>query len=107
MFGGPLKTLLIAFLTLFSYCKDRELRGYTEPSEDGQTYLVVLDDNGGGCGSIFLNGKVWPHPIGGKGLITPGSQELDCRDPSSFIEDQGIGFVVEKGTVFYFDYWGP
>ena len=80
-------------------CHDRELRGYSEPSRDAQTYLVVDDDNGGGCGPIRVDGEPWPHPVRSPGLIAPGDHVIECGGE--------IGFSIKPGTTFHFDYWGP
>jgi hypothetical protein len=37
-----------------------------------KTYLAITDDNGGGCGPIEVDGKLWRHPIGKAGQIEPG-----------------------------------
>lgn len=80
-------------------CRDRELRGYSKPSRDGQTYLVVDDDNGGGCGPILVDGKRWPHPIHTPGPIAPGEHVIGCGGE--------IRFGIKAGMIFHFDYWGP
>lgn len=80
-------------------CGDSHLRGSVEPSRDGKTYLIVADDNGGGCGPILLNGKPWPHDIGVAGEIAPGIQTIECGG--------SMQFDVPQGVVFTFDYWGP
>jgi hypothetical protein len=54
---------LRAALTL-SACSDRHLRGAIENSPDGKTYFGVIDDNGGKCGSLKVDGVVWPHWMG-------------------------------------------
>lgn len=83
-------------------CDDGHLRGSVSPSPDKSTYLVVADDNGGGCGQIFVDGKVWPHAIGVRGPIQPGDHGISCGDAAP-----NITFSVPSGVVFTFDYWGP
>jgi hypothetical protein len=83
-------------------CDDGHLRGSVSPSSDKSTYLVVADNNGGGCGQIFVDGKAWPHAIGVRGPIRPGEHGISCGDPASDIK-----FSVPAGVVFTFDYWGP
>ena len=39
-------------------CASRDLRGRSTPSKDGQTYLVIADDNGGKCGPMRVDGAV-------------------------------------------------
>ncbi len=80
-------------------CQERELRGKIAQSDDGQTYLVVEDDNGGGCGPIIVDGKQWQYPIHVRGLVKPGHHVISCGGE--------IEFEIKKGTTFHFDYWGP
>ena len=87
---------------LIAGCDDGHLRGSVSPSSDKDTYLVVADNNGGGCGQIFVDGKAWPHALGVRGLIRPGEHGISCGDPASDIK-----FTVPAGVVFTFDYWGP
>lgn len=75
------------------------LRGRAVVSPDGETYLVVDDDNGGGCGPIRVDGKVWKYPIGSPGPIAAGNHVIACGGE--------IEFVVPTGKTFHFDYWGP
>ena len=65
----------------------------------GKTYLVVDDDNGGRCGPLILDGKVWPYKIGELGIIEPGDHDLACP--------LNVGFTVKAGMEYHFDYWGP
>lgn len=78
-----------------------ELRGKVEKSSDGKTYLAIVDNNGGGCGAIYVDGKVWPHPIGKAAPIEPGSHTIACP------KDAKIEFNIQSGVVFKFSYWGP
>jgi len=90
---------IIIFSFLVFGCAEYELRGKVTQSEDGKTYLVVLDDNGGKCGPITLNGVLWPYPLGVAGKVKPGGKILKCGAT--------IGFDVRKGTTFHVTYWGP
>lgn len=90
---------LILAPLLISGCGDDHLRGSAEPSNDGKTYLSVIDDNGGICGPIKLDGKIWPHPIGMPGITTLGVHIIECGSE--------IEFDIPPGVVFKFDYWGP
>ncbi|CZF79639.1 hypothetical protein [Grimontia marina] len=76
-----------------------ELRGRYLPSPDGKTYLVVEDDNGGMCGPLTVNGKEWPHGPYQKAEVTPGDVTIECGS--------WITVHVQKGTTYYFGYWGP
>ena len=80
-------------------CGESDLRGTWSPSKDGKTYLAVIDDNGGGCGPIKVDGKVWPHRIGEAAQITPGTHTINCGGD--------IEFDIRPGVVYKFNYWGP
>jgi hypothetical protein len=67
-----------ASLVLCVDCTHRQLRGSATPSQDGYTYLAVMDDNGGKCGPIKVDGKVWPFSIRQSGRIEPGSHTIEC-----------------------------
>lgn len=90
---------LIFIIFTIQGCTKTELRGYSEASEDGQTYLVVMDDNGGNCGPIIVNNEEWPYSIGERGSVNAGEQNIECGGV--------ISFDIKKGTTFYFNYWGP
>ena len=91
-------TSFLALLVCIS-CTDPELRGSVAQSSDGKTYLAVADDNGGQCGPLLVDGKVWPHPIGQAAPIAPGDHSIQCGSE--------IAFSIKPGTVYTFDYWGP
>jgi hypothetical protein len=91
--------LMFAALLACVACSEGDLRGSFKASQDGQTYLVVADDNGGHCGPIKIDGKVWPHRIGQAGRIDPGHHTIECGGE--------IGFDIRSGVVYRFDYWGP
>src|SRR5262245_64454972 len=78
-------------------CDDGHLRGSVAPSQDGKTYLAVVDDNGGQCGPILVDGNAWPHRIGEPGPITPGRHSIECGT--------SIEFDIPTAVVFSFDYW--
>ena len=89
---------LLLILTLVS-CGDGILRGWEEKSDDGLTYLVIQDNNGGECGILFVDGKEWKYGIDVKGRVEPGLHTIECGG--------AIEFEIKEGTIFYFDYWGP
>ncbi len=76
-----------------------ELRGRYKSSPDGKTYLVIEDDNGGQCGPLLVDKKVWPHVLYSKGEIEPGERNIECGT--------WMGITVKEGTTYYFNYWGP
>ena len=80
-------------------CGHRDLRGSISLSPDGHTYLIVADDNGGQCGPLTVDGKIWPHPIGARGQVEPGAHVIKCGGE--------ISFSVPAHYIFRFDYWGP
>jgi hypothetical protein len=96
---NPLMVLTLTLFLACVACNKRDLRGTFTASQDGQTYLVVVDDNGGRCGPIKLDGRAWPHGIGEMGQIDPGHHTIQCGGE--------IGFDIRSGVVFKFDYWGP
>ena len=95
-----IRLLLFSILVAsFCSCGDGILRGEEVTSLDGQTYLVVKDDNGGGCGPILIDGVEWNFKINEPGKINPGVHTIECGGK--------IEFEIKEGTIFYFDYWGP
>jgi hypothetical protein len=96
------RLVLVTLAALLSCagCGDRrELRGSFKASQDGNTYLVVVDDNGGQCGPLKVDGRFWPQPIGQAGRIEPGHHTIECGEQ--------VDFDIRPGVVFKFDYWGP
>lgn len=77
------------------------MRGEVEPSLDGRTYFAIIDDNGGACGPMTLDGEIWPHPIDAPRPIEPGTHRVQCGG------EGGVEFDVPEGAVFKFDYWRP
>ena len=76
-----------------------ELRGRYKPSTDGKTYLVIEHDNGGGCGTLSVDGIPWPYPLHEAGEIEPGTRTIRCGGE--------ITIEIKPGTIYHFDYWGP
>ncbi len=86
-------------LSLCAGCDDGHLRGEVSKSSDGRTYFGVIDNNGGQCGPLKVDGVLWPHPIGKVVPFEPGTHTISCGGE--------ITFTVPAGVVFKFDYWGP
>jgi hypothetical protein len=93
---------ILACAFLVSGCAKHQLRGKAVRSADGKTYLVVDDNNGGGCGAILVDRREWRHSLHVQGAIEPGAHQIACGDPDYF-----ISFKIAAGTTFHFDYWGP
>jgi hypothetical protein len=93
-------TILTIILSTVSIgCEQSDLRGSWKKSKDGKTYLIVADNNGGGC-LLLVDGKPWTHRVGEWVLIEPGKHNIAC----------GYGdfpFVIQDGFVYKFRYWGP
>jgi len=98
--------IIIILLLFFTSCQC-QLRGKSKNSKDNLTYLVIEDDNGGQCGSMIVDGKLWPQKIGEPGLIEPGIHSIRCGTIQNGILESDITFEIKKGTTYYFNYWGP
>jgi hypothetical protein len=96
---NPLTLAVLVAALSCAACRGRDLRGSVKASQDGKTYLVVADDNGGYCGTVKVDGTVWTQPVGHAGRIEPGRHTIECGEK--------ISFDVRPGVVFSFDYWGP
>jgi hypothetical protein len=67
----------IVAITLLRFEPTKTLRGYSWRTHDGNTYLIVVDDDSRNDIQHVLDGKAWPHPINHRGPITPGAHKLD------------------------------
>lgn len=76
-----------------------ELRGWYKPTQDGKTYLVIEDDNGGECGPLLVDKKEWLHGLGSEGEVEFGTRTIECGTV--------LSITVQEGTVYYLNYWGP
>ena len=91
-------TLMLTMLLVSGCGDDGHLRGYVTKSEDGKTYLAIVDDHND-C-PIKVDGKDWTVSTGEPGSIAPGDHVIECYGGQ-------IRFQVPEGAVFHFDYWGP
>ena len=92
-------SLIIGLFIILYFASNSYLRGSVSSSSNGKTYLSILDDNGGKCGPIFVDDKIWEHPLKKKALISPGKHKIKCGTE--------IEFKIPKGVLFEFNYWGP
>lgn len=92
-------SLLVLLLCLACNHSHSQLRGSFAQSQDGKTYLAIMDDNGGHCGPINVDGRAWPYPIGRPGQIEPGHHTIACGGD--------VQIDIPQGVLFKFDYWGP
>jgi hypothetical protein len=92
--------VLVATVVGLFACADRELRGTTSPSADGETYLSIVDD-GAICEGLEVDGDPWTHGLDRAARISPGTHEIGCSGEAL------LSFEIEEGVVFEFDYWGP
>ena len=96
---SPLRlAALLALLVGVAACS-QITRGRVSKSTDGGTYLAVDELDGPACTAVYVDGRLWPHPVGTPARIEPGEHEIKCFAP--------IRFSIEPGTVFRFWYWGP
>lgn len=101
------KIILLIIVITTTACSNRELRGKTENSSDKKTYLIVEDNQGGKCGDIYVDGKIWNYKIGQAGQIEPGVHKIACVDNPHEAKEMSISFNIPNETIFKFDYWGP
>lgn len=99
MFKLTGRCLAIVALCQVGGCGDGYLRGSVKESPDGGTYLAVVDDNGGQCSPIKVDGVEWTRKLGEAAPVSPGIHTIECGGE--------IQFEVPKGVLFEFDYWGP
>lgn len=83
-------------------CRDRDLRGWSESSPDGASYLVVEAVEGPECEQLLVDGSLWQYGLGNRGPLAPGRHEIACGSAEASIE-----FSIRPGTTFHFEYWGP
>ncbi len=96
------RACLVLGVLLVGACRGQDIRGKAVPSPDGQTYLVVDDDNGGHCGPLVVDGRAWLHGTHDPGSIVPGLHRIACGDTAGY-----LAFEVGAGRTYHFDYWGP
>jgi len=97
-----LRHVLLALVLLtvsFTACDDKPLRGDSQRSSDGKTYLAIMNRNN--CSQVRVDGKEWPWDEGIHRPISPGIHRISCAGKSP------IEFTVRAGETFNFDYWGP
>ena len=90
---------LLLITVLLVGCGREYLRGSVSASADNKTYLIISDNNGGHCGDIFVDGKIWKHKLDNAGLILAGDHTIKCGF--------SVKIFIPQGVIFNFDYWGP
>ena len=95
-----LLSVVLTALFVLPTCREKPLRGDSQASPDGKTYLTVMDRNN--CSQLRVDGKDWPWEEGVRRPISPGVHRIACGPGDSSIE-----FTVRGGETFNFDYWGP
>ena len=90
---------LFLIVLMSTACTGGDIRGKSTTSADGGTYLTIADDNGGKCGPLLVDGKVWLHPIDRPGKVQPGRHVIACGGE--------IPVQIDSGQTYRFDYWGP
>ncbi len=88
---------------LLQGCSNRDLRGWWTNSEDGQSYFVLEDSNGGNCPPVFIDRKEVKAVIGSKVQISAGSHSITCGTEGNI----DVKFTVPPSAIYHFDYWGP
>lgn len=86
----------VLLLLLSVGCEERELRGTTPRSADGQTRFAIEVP----CDAPALDQRPWTQPAGVAATVTPGLHTLSCSGSD-------IAFSIPAGTTFHFDYLGP
>ena len=80
-------------------CGHSDLRGSWSKSKDGNTYLLVAENDCDNC-PVVVDGKLWVHRIGEAGRIDPGPHKIGKNGGE-------MTFHVPSGNVYSFKYWGP
>jgi len=105
LLASIITVIIIAFLVLIVMHYDPttsyELRGHYQTSIDSKTYLIIEDNNGGQCGPLMVDNRIWPHAIHAKAVVNPGPHSIACGSGNS------LEISIKQGTTYYFDYWGP
>ena len=93
-----LKYCLCGVLSIFiSACGNSyESEFSTEPSVDGETYILVKKKGSKLCSPLLVNGEVWKHPANKPVLVSPGLYHLNCKLNVLEIE-------IKKGYVLHYE----
>ena len=97
-------SILILFFIVCSCSINQCLRGKISKSKDDFSYLVIVDNNGGLCGELYVDGKKWLSDINQKTKIELGTHYISCGDS---LKENSVEFKIPSKSIFYFDYWGP
>lgn len=80
-------------------CGHSDLRGTGSKSKDGNTYLIVVENDCDSC-PLIVDGSPWKYAIGTPGKVTPGKHTIGSNGGEIF-------FNIPDGSVYKFNYWGP
>jgi hypothetical protein len=75
------------------------------PSPDGKTYLAIDEGYGPAC-SVTVDGHPWPKGLHVLGAVAAGTHTVACGLAPGAPEAT-LSIVIQDGTTFHFDYWGP
>ena len=95
------RMLLVIALVVGVGCGDRDLRGKYVRSTDGETYLMVDEQDGPVCNTLYLDGHRWPHALHVAGKVAPGTHQIGCDSTGAT-----LAFEAKVGTTYHFNYWG-
>jgi hypothetical protein len=86
--------LLFVSFFLISCGQLHEIEFSTVPSNDGQTYILIKDDNNESCHPLVVNGKRWEHPYNIPVSVSPGIYKLTCKlNELEITIEQGVTLI--------------
>jgi hypothetical protein len=99
-----LRSTFVALIAqaVLSGCAERNVRGEWVRSQDGGTYLVVDEQDGPACNTIYIDKQRWPHKLHEAGKISPGTHQISCAPDAAY-----LAFEARPGMTYHFNYWGP
>jgi hypothetical protein len=93
--------IVLVVVIIFFISTPSDLRGSWRPSMNGNTYLIIDNDDGWPREKpIIVDGVIWRYPVGQSGRVEPGLHSIGCYGGE-------ISFQIRRGMVYRFKYWGP